>query len=509
MERDNHSKTIAAMQACVDHARALLVSARAVQAAGHPNIAFHLAALTLEEIGRRELIGLQSISATRPVPPAWVHKHVENHIQKLFWCFFGAVFSMEKLTKERLESIQTFSQHIHTTRLAGLYVDNAEDRLTIPAEAIGIEEAQTLINIAAARLDMAESEKLRDHIPQDVMDLQLWFLTATEDLEKRRMIMSGASMTKLAEFKNTQAWIQWLKEEFDRAEAEGRAAVEEELKRSRGLPTQGTKNKWKLRIRIFSQSHLIRPKTLSQWNKTCEWIKLISVSGKKDQLIVEFTLLDNVLIEGLWWFGWGLARHFVTALNIGTMGFWWWQMPRQVSKFYESIEDMEKKQFVGVERSPSLKIDWGENRVLTERDLNLVAQCFAALPGPEHREEYEPYNYYIGGLTFLSLNDVHWQCESTAFRNFFESMRAMMAQSGEWNLGTLFEPALMHFLDDLFPGMDERDHYTEIFRAFERNAVDTVTITLKEVAFMKLFCDAYYLQKIRPTALNAMLAAKA
>ena len=74
----NNSNTIAAMQACVDHAHALLESARAVQAAGHPNIAYHLAALTLEELGRRELIVVQKASVTRPVPPAWIHKHIEN-----------------------------------------------------------------------------------------------------------------------------------------------------------------------------------------------------------------------------------------------------------------------------------------------------------------------------------------------------------------------------------------------------------------------------------------------
>jgi hypothetical protein len=43
------ASAIEAMQACIDHARALLESARAVQAIGHSNVAYHLAALTLEE----------------------------------------------------------------------------------------------------------------------------------------------------------------------------------------------------------------------------------------------------------------------------------------------------------------------------------------------------------------------------------------------------------------------------------------------------------------------------
>jgi len=55
-------KIVAAMAACVTHARDLLSSARAVQAAGRSNIAYHLAALALEELGRRELLGVQSVA---------------------------------------------------------------------------------------------------------------------------------------------------------------------------------------------------------------------------------------------------------------------------------------------------------------------------------------------------------------------------------------------------------------------------------------------------------------
>jgi len=42
---------VQATQAFVDHARALLDSARVVRAASHHNIAYHLAILALEEAG--------------------------------------------------------------------------------------------------------------------------------------------------------------------------------------------------------------------------------------------------------------------------------------------------------------------------------------------------------------------------------------------------------------------------------------------------------------------------
>jgi hypothetical protein len=193
------------------------------------------------------------------------------------------------------------------------------------------------------------------------------------------MIFSGGSLAKLAELKDAQAWARWIKAEFERADAETRTAVEEELRRSRDLPATGTRDKWKLRVRIISASHSIRPKALTKWNKQIDWIKL--VPAKRNELIFEIILRDNVPVEALWFFGWGVARHFVVALNIATMGFWWWRMPEQISRYYESLEDLDKHMKIMVERSPSLKVDWGPNRVLTEEDLDRLAHASQRCPG--------------------------------------------------------------------------------------------------------------------------------
>jgi hypothetical protein len=52
---------------------------------------------------------------------------------------------------------------------------------------------------------------------------------------------------------------------------------------------------------------------------------------------------------------------------------------------------------VGVERSPALKLDWGQNRVLTAEDLDRVGACFTALPGPHKCDQHTAFNHYIGG----------------------------------------------------------------------------------------------------------------
>jgi AbiV family abortive infection protein len=254
---------VTAMEACVKHARDLLDSAKAVDKTGHPNIAYHLATLALEELGRRELLGLQWIAAKAKVPPAWPTKNTQDHVKKLFWCFFGAGFIAEKITKERLDEMKGLAQHIHEKRLAGLYVGQDDDGLNIPSEVISPDEAGKLIGLAEARLTIAEHAKLRDEISQEEADQQAWFLTATDDPEKRKQILSSGSLAKLAEFKDANAWVKWLKELFDKAQAESHEAAQREIERSRNLPDSGTKDKWRLRVRILCASHSIRANVLA------------------------------------------------------------------------------------------------------------------------------------------------------------------------------------------------------------------------------------------------------
>ncbi|NEJ93907.1 AbiV family abortive infection protein [Rhizobium leguminosarum] len=251
-----------AMEACLAHARGLILSAKAVRSAGQPNVAYHLATLALEEIGKRELFGVQAVADMRQDAPTWPGKQSQDHVKKLFWALFGAEFTNGKLTKEKLDEIKGLATTIHANRLEGLYVDLNEDGLNVPAEAIGDAQADTLIGLAEARLGIAEAVTIRQEISAEDAALQAWFLKSTEDREQRRQILSSVSLDKLAELTDSKKWILWLKGLYDTAEAEGRAAAIRELERSRNLPAEGTKDKWRIRVRILSASHSIRPKAL-------------------------------------------------------------------------------------------------------------------------------------------------------------------------------------------------------------------------------------------------------
>jgi hypothetical protein len=85
----------------------------------------------------------------------------------------------------------------------------------------------------------------------------------------------------------------------------------------------------------------------------------------------------------------------------------------------------------------------------------------------------------------------------------------MMEQVGDWDSTKAFTPILGQFLKARFPDMDELDHFTQLFEAYEKRSIDKVTVNLRDVAFMKLFCDTYYLNKVIPIVLKSKRPAEA
>jgi hypothetical protein len=160
--------------------------------------------------------------------------------------------------------------------------------------AVAPADAELLVGMAAARLELEPDHQL----PTDPnrRDLQLWFIRATEDPERRNLIMGKRSLDRLAELRSPSAWIQWLKQQFDEADARSRELYERELRRV--LPGRGEdqKRKWQVKVRLHTTSHSIRPKPLSAFNEGLEWFQLTQAS--KSEAILTYDLLDGVPIDG-------------------------------------------------------------------------------------------------------------------------------------------------------------------------------------------------------------------
>ena len=481
---------------CQSHANDLLSAARKIiDDVNLPNIAYHLATLALEEIGKCALIGMiHTIKTEKGINIPWAEKQADDHVKKIYWALWGPSFGRELLTKEQIESYIGLAQTIHEKRISGLYVDTLGEEIVLPKDRILKAEAENLINIAEARVQMAMNSTYGE-LDDERKVVMSWFLNANDDEQKRKLIMGRKSMEKLVELGNVPAWIDWLKKEFDEADKVAFAQMERELKRSKPTEEDEKNNKWKVIVRLHSNSHSIRPKVLNQWNKLQSWITLFPVDKKNDQLDVQFTFPKSVPIQGLWWAGWSAARTFAVALNIGSMGFFWWYVPEHISRFYKSIKDLESNMGVNVERSPQLILDW-KHEALSERELQETALCFGML-GRRQNEDVQNriYGHYIKGLSFLGKNDIHLQFEPNAYDCFYKCLKYAMQYNGDWDGQSSFPRRLEQFLSSLNIGEEETNKHMKIGEQFEVFPPNPKDITLSEVGAIKIVCDAYLKKK--------------
>src|SRR5262245_11398872 len=88
-------------KACREHARDLLRGALRLKEENLPHLAFHLAVLALEEIGKAGLVVVGHI-AQKHEDGAWPGKHASDHIKKLFWAIWGPTLGVERTTKEQI-----------------------------------------------------------------------------------------------------------------------------------------------------------------------------------------------------------------------------------------------------------------------------------------------------------------------------------------------------------------------------------------------------------------------
>jgi AbiV family abortive infection protein len=108
------SKVQVLRKACLDNANELLLSARAIRALDLNNIAYHLASLSLEEIGKATIIVMTAAAEeTAPERDRPLEKWMEDHVRKLFWALWGPTFGREKITGDQMQGFMHLANSIH------------------------------------------------------------------------------------------------------------------------------------------------------------------------------------------------------------------------------------------------------------------------------------------------------------------------------------------------------------------------------------------------------------
>jgi AbiV family abortive infection protein len=474
---------------CFVHAGRLLAGARSEHAGGRYNIAFHLALVALEEVGKGELQWLKRPPHPDPTKdvPASVDRRSEEHVKKLFWALWLVRYESSAELVRSLEESMDLARDLHSERLAGLYV-SLDPTAPKPEDVVSWKRSQTIIDLAEARLRMAQGHKPRELTGED-LELLTWFIDANGDPETRKLIWGSASLAKLRELKSYPGWMSWLKEQFDNADREAREQVTKELARQRPAGAEASTEKWRIRIRLVSASHTVSAAVLKEWNKGITWIKLFKVQGSPRALDVDILGPKSVLAGGLWNYGSTTSHLIVAAFNVGTMGFWWWYQPEFTSRYYREIEDLETKRKLAVERSPALAVDW-KGGPLDRQDghrIQVVLGFLAALQ-PEKR----PAVYrYMEGLSLLAKNDLFRQFEPNIFGLFYDAMKQGHRDFGGWDQGEDYRGVWTRQVGELFKGDPEQEAYFAAGEALLRQEEPVIPITLEQVAVMKILVDGF------------------
>jgi AbiV family abortive infection protein len=497
------------------NAESLLDAAKRLAGEEHAHIRYHLSTLALEEVGKADLFGMQHAAGTVDRSTEWVDRQLEDHVKKLFWAIWGPSFASERVTGEQIELYKNLASGIHKKRLYYLYSD--PEIPVLPQDKVDPGEVERLVALTEARIGLARAHDVGEVDASRAEKLK-WFAEATEDPEKREGIFGGKSMQKLAELGDVKEWISWLQEVYRVHDEEMRKLVERELRRTRGgEDIEGDKPKWRLRIRIYSHSHSIRQKPLNAWNDAADFIKLTATGkrvyskNKKDEVICDLILSEKVPIDALWHHGWGLSRIFVTALNIGTRGFFWWYVPQDTERFYEEIWDLEENAGVRAQPAKRLQLAWG-NLALDGNDLNHTALVFGYVARIRGQKAEEPLNKYITGLTFFSKIDWHFRFEVNAFEEFWEAFKLALQVNDDWDGVSDLKEAAGQQMRELLSETENLNEYIDLGINLDKAKTERggfPEITLTEVIGMKLYCDLYFLLLARRFMKKAIATEKA
>ena len=134
---------------------------------------------------------------------------------------------------------------------------------------------------------------------------------------------------------------------------------------------------------------------------------------------------ENRITQAVSYAGFGYSNALLAALNIASGGLFWWQQPTHLSRFYDSLIDLENNVKAEIGRSPELKIGW-PRAVLDSETLDRVVVAFVAIPKPDDRAKHEPFNHYLTGVGYLAKTDVFLQFEFQAYGAFLASLTAAL-----------------------------------------------------------------------------------
>lgn len=453
------------------------------------HIAYALAVAALEEVGKAELVTIAAVRTdfeTLEEAATWVDNRANDHVEKLFWAFWGPTFGREKITESQIFREKETACLVHDARKAAFYVSAATDAPT-PRSTVTAAQVRRMLELADARLGLLGKPQFLK--PAAALEAQLkWFTEMTDNPEGRASAMSSASMSKLVDLGDVREWIGWLKRQQEEEDNVAASLLADEKARetATGAP------KWKVKAKMVSPGVSIRPKPLATWNKAIEHIKLTRGSGGR-VLNVDLTLRDDVHIDRLPSAVTGTLTRLLLSLNIGTLSLFVWEESEYQAKFCDSIHDVDRDaELRAIPASPG-PVEW-ERRALNDTDVKDVKLVMAMMPFPDE-PEFEPFEQYRRAVMCFAKADIHLNLVPAGVDELRRCMASALKRLGGWDGSGPLEAALEARVGDILAVLeDEEDRALLIEHA-------SATITQLEKALkVKVVVDALLIRLMRDRA---------
>lgn len=480
----NHFRSL-----CLQNAEQALNSAETLFRTGANHIVFHLIVLSLEEMGKI-FVGWMNLSAKDEWGKETFNYRIDDHVKKLFWVIWWPTLLKEKISNQQIDEIRNVASLIHNKRLESLYT-HFED-VTPGSQKISNAQIEFYLKLARQRLAYAKTHGDEGDNPNDekASDL-LWFDSACDDPTKSGFIFSEISFNKLHEYGNSKDWIHWLQSTFDEERKHLDTLLKQELNRPKQAGDKG-KQKWKVRIPIVTPSHSIRNNILLEFNKTNELLKL-SKGRDVHTLHIDLFFSAKTSINELWHGAWLNARLLVAALNVGTNGVFYWNVPLDVDKFYDAIWDLENKKQVLARLSPGLQFDWSEKKMFLSRlNLDLTVKAYYYFSSCLGQTIFEPVNLYMHALGQSAKIDIHLRLERESFIHFFLSFKQALILNENYQDDVDIKSAGLKQIGGVLKNTTEFENMIDLGIRILNDFHAPVQITIKEVMAMKLYCNFYF-----------------
>ncbi|WP_341896065.1 AbiV family abortive infection protein [Ferrovibrio terrae] len=489
-------KLQAAHAACLKHAEDVLQSAESLVTANKSHIAYHLAALALEEIGKAALIVASGVAAPYR-ETAWADRKLDDHEWKLSWAIWTPAIGGGKTTPQALENARNLARTIHHRRQAGMYFEaDGNSNFREPSEIVTKEHTEQLMDFVRARLVLEQSGTW-DTGDQNGADLE-WLLTATEDSDRSKRVFNAKSMKILEQCGgDPKRWIKAVKEQIAEEDAAFKLALEKEVARAIPNGQDAQKPKWKVRVKLRTASHKIKPRPLANWTKIDAHIQLHPVPGKKDQLYVDIVLPASVPMSEVYRLGWDAHRKYALSLNIATLGFFWWELPEDGDSYLESVRDLDSNQVVKMGTGPTL-LDWRKSNI-NDGNLIQVAQCMYALSRLPPEAGTLIFSPYLQAMAFLGKSDVHHSFAIEVADLFVTTFSRAIAHFSELDVSpAALENSMRSAVTDVLSPAMADELVPLAMKAInvkktvlEEHDAAYEPITIADAAKLKVTCDAY------------------